>query len=98
MRRGGMETVSWSGWTEVKGNAETFSAPTAAVYNGKLYVMVQGVGSRIFYNVFDGGWSGWTQVGGNQQAISGPAAAVYNGKLYVMVRGIAGWIFYNAFD
>jgi hypothetical protein len=63
----------WSGWAEVAGNGRTNDAPAVVSYNGKLYVLVAGVGpgpTQMYYNVFDGKyWSGWAEVGGNGRCI-----------------------------
>jgi hypothetical protein len=87
--------ANWSGWTEVKGDGRTGDAPAAAVYDGKLYVVVRGVEDRVFYNSYDGGWSGWTEAGGNGRISAAPSAAVYHGELYVVVRGVQDRIYSN---
>jgi hypothetical protein len=87
---------SWSGWSQVPGNGLTPSGPGATVYQGKLYLFVEGTDKKIYQNRLTGSsWSGWSEVPGNGLTPSGPAATVYQGALYVFVQGTDQKIYLN---
>lgn len=88
--------AAWSGWSQVPGNGATLAGPGATVFQGKLYLFVEGTDKKIYQNGLTGSsWSGWSEVPGNGLTPSGPAATVYQGALYVFVQGTDQKIYLN---
>src|SRR5262245_43012008 len=81
----------WSGWSEVPGGGLTVSGPSAASYQGRVYLAVQGTDDVIYWNVASGsGWSGWSYVP-NGQTATGPALSLP----YLFVQGYDNAIYFN---
>ncbi|GIH03913.1 hypothetical protein Rhe02_19800 [Rhizocola hellebori] len=95
---------SWSGYTQLPGR-QTRVAPTAAVYNGFLYLFVtdNAGGGKICVNRFDGSsWSGYSEVPGNGRAFLSMGTATDGQFLHLFHVGTsdrnANTIYFSRFD
>jgi hypothetical protein len=87
-------------------HTKTSAGPTAAVFNGLMYLAYKGAGDsdNLFYNVFDG--QSWLDQdirithNDHTRTSAGPALAVFNGLLHLAYKGAGDSdnLFYNVFD
>ncbi|WP_162182995.1 hypothetical protein [Neosynechococcus sphagnicola] len=83
---------SWTGWSEVPGGGKTNISLSAKTFNGKLYLISNGVGeNQVSVNIFNGSsWTGWSAVPGNGMTELPLASASFNGRLYIFGKASGG--------
>jgi hypothetical protein len=90
---------SWEDWYVVPDGA-TLDSPAAALYSGKLYIVVRSTdGHSLWFswiNVSDYSFSGWTKLSGSTE--SAPTLVKYGSSLVLVVRGLTNWIYYRFYD
>ena len=86
---------TWGNWIALPGS--TCDSPAAAVYDGKLYLVVRGMdGNSLWYgwiNLADDSFSGWTGLSGATP--SKPTLVSYGDELILVVRGMDNRIYYR---
>jgi peptidoglycan/xylan/chitin deacetylase (PgdA/CDA1 family) len=99
--------MTWSGWSEVPGQALTPSGPAATTLafnlGNTLYLFVRGTDGTIYVNTFANGttWSGWSEVPGNGFTSDAPGAMAFatsefgEGQVNLLVRGTNDRIYVN---
>jgi len=90
---------SWENW-RVTPLGATCDSPAAAIYSGKLYFVVRGMGGQSLWfgsvNITDYSFSGWTGLSGATP--SAPILTVYGSKLILVVRGFDNTLYYRYYD
>jgi hypothetical protein len=90
---------SWESWNVVP-NGMTCDSPTAAVYSGKLYIVVRGMDEQSLWfgsiNLTDNSFSDWTRLSGATP--SKPTLVRNDTQLILVVRGMNNRIYYRSYN
>lgn len=90
---------SWESWNVVP-TGLTCDSPAAALYSGKLYLVVRGMdGYSLWFGwitLADGSFSGWTRLSGATE--SAPALVSYDSRLTLVARGLDDYVYYRIYD
>ena len=94
-----LSSDSWKSWSSLPSGA-TCDAPAAAVYRGKLFVVVRGMdGYSLWFswlNLTDNSFSGWQLLSGATQFA--PTLVNYGSQLVLVVRGLDNAVYYRLYD
>jgi hypothetical protein len=93
------KNASWGDWL-VTPDGATPDSPAAAVYSGRLYLVVRGMDNQTLWfgsvNLTDYSFSDWQALSGATP--SAPTLTVYGSKLILVVRGFTNIIWYRYYD
>ena len=90
---------SWGNWNALP-NGATCDSPAAAVFSGRLHVVVRGMdGYSLWFtsvNLTDESFAGWTGLSG--AAESTPTLVSYEDGLVLVVRGLDNSVYYRFYN
>jgi uncharacterized protein YbdZ (MbtH family) len=92
-----LTTSDFSGWTPIAGATESKPTLVWSESRGELCLVVRGLDSAIYFNVWNGvEWQGWTALA-NGSTIDSPAATALGDELHVVVRGADGFSLWHCY-
>ena len=82
------------GWIELPGGGQTADAPTAVVFEDRIWLFVRADDGSVWANSGDddGAWESWEQIGPAGTLASAPSAVAKGGGLYIFGRAPDGSI------